>query len=71
MRRRNGRPPLVDGQRSVALTVQLPPAVFDALAKRALSRQLALSQLVRAILSGFTNENSRLSRLQSSTDNIQ
>lgn len=57
MKRVAGRPRLAPV--TSVLCVRLPSDVFDALAQRAIRDRIDLAALVRAVLRGFCNHNSR------------
>ena len=49
-RRGRGRPPLVVGQRSVSVTVALPPAMYARLTRDAAHARSKLAPYIRAVL---------------------
>jgi hypothetical protein len=55
-RRRRGRPRIVDGQRSVPLTVNVPESLYDRLVQLAAQRRSDLAPLVRSLLEYSTKK---------------
>lgn len=45
--RRRGRPSLSPGEKTVALTVNVPASQYDALAREALTKRIGLARLIR------------------------
>ena len=48
--KRRGRPSLVPGERGIPVSVVVSQTMYDALAKRALARQMEMSSYLRTLL---------------------